>query len=227
MSEESKSAFIRRDRILYLRRQRVVLDEDLASIYGITTKRLNERIRRNRDRFPEDFVFLPSDREVADLRSQNATSSYGGRRYRPYAFTEHGAVMAANVLNSPVAIQVSVLVVLAFIKLREAFIDQSDLKRRLLEIERRVAKGFSELQKPEPPKENQLGFGERELNTSALLKINLRRPLHPRIRRSQRRHEDLMHCLRLMRIPGELEVGCGAGVLCYDAGKSQVECRAN
>ena len=107
------------------------------------------------------------------MRSQIATSSYGGRRYRPYAFTEHGAVMAANVLNSPIAVQASVVVVRAFIKLREAFIDQADLKRRLLEIESRVAKGFSEheeelreirfliseLQKPEPPKKSRMGFG--------------------------------------------------------------------
>ena len=175
MSEESKVAFIRMDRILFIRGQRVVLDEDLASIFGVSTKRLNEQIRRNLKRFPEDFVFRLSDQEVTDLRSQSATSSsnYGGRRYRPSAFTEHGAVMAANVLNSPIAVQASVVVVRAFIKLREAFIDQADLRRRLVEIERRVAKGFSEheqelreirfliseLQKPEPPKRNRLGFG--------------------------------------------------------------------
>ena len=174
MSKETKATSVRLDRILFLRGQRVVLDEDLAVIFGVTTKRLNEQIRRNIRRFPDDFLFQLSDQEVADLRSQFATSSssYGGRRYKPYAFTEHGAVMAANVLNSPIAIQASVLVVRAFIKLREAFIDQADLKRRLAEIERRVAKGFSEheqelreirfliseLQKPEPPKKNRLGF---------------------------------------------------------------------
>lgn len=175
MSEELKTASIRTDRIFFLRGQRVVLDEDLAAVYGVSTKRLNEQIKRNLERFPEDFLFQLSDQEVGDLRSQFATSkaSRGGRRYRPYAFTEHGAVMAANVLNSPIAIQASVVVVRAFIKLREAFLDQADLKRRLVEIERRVAKGFSEhdqelreirfliseLQKPEPPKKNRLGFG--------------------------------------------------------------------
>ncbi len=174
MSEETKSASIRLDRILFLRGQRVVLDEDLAVVFGVSTKRLNEQIRRNLERFPEDFLFQLSDQEVSDLRSQIATSKEGrgGRRYKPYAFTEHGAVMAANVLNSPIAIQASVVVVRAFIKLREAFIDQADLKRRLAEIERKVAKGFSEheqelreirfliseLQKPEPPKKNRLGF---------------------------------------------------------------------
>ena len=174
MSEENKAPSIRIDRILFLRGQRVVLDQDLAVVFGVSTKRLNEQIRRNLERFPEDFLFQLSDQEVSNLRSQFATSSssYGGRRYKPYAFTEHGAVMAANVLNSPIAIRASVVVVRAFIKLREAFTDQEDLKRRLAEIERRVAKGFSEheqelreirlliseLQKPEPPKNNRLGF---------------------------------------------------------------------
>ena len=174
MREEIKATSIRLDRILFLRGQRIVLDEDLAAVFGVSTKRLNEQIRRNLARFPEDFLFQLSDQEVSDLRSQFATSKEGrgGRRYKPYAFTEHGAVMAANVLNSPIAIQASVVVVRAFIKLREAFIDQADLKRRLAEIERRVAKGFSEheqelrdirfliseLQKPEPPKKNRLGF---------------------------------------------------------------------
>lgn len=174
MSEGLKAPSIRLDRILFMRGQRVVLDVDLAAVFGVSTKRLNEQIRRNRERFPEDFLFQLSDQEVSDLRSQFATSKEGrgGRRYKPYAFTEHGAVMAANVLNSPIAIQASVVVVRAFIKLREAFIDQADLKRRLAEIERRVAKGFSEheqelreirfliseLQKPEPPKKNRLGF---------------------------------------------------------------------
>jgi hypothetical protein len=103
MSEEVKTASIRTDRIVFLRGQRVVLDEDLAAVYGVSTKRLNEQIRRNLERFPEDFLFQLSDQEVSDLRSQFATSKAGrgGRRYKPYAFTEHGAVMAANVLNSP------------------------------------------------------------------------------------------------------------------------------
>ena len=175
MSEEVKTTSIRTDRIFFLRGQRVVLDEDLAAVFGVSTKRLNEQIRRNLERFPEDFLFQLSDQELSDLRSQIATSKEGrgGRRYKPYAFTEHGAVMAANVLNSPIAIKASVLVVRSFIKLREAFLDHADLKRKLAEIERRVARGFSEheqelreirfliseLQKPELPKKNRLGFG--------------------------------------------------------------------
>ena len=84
-----------------IRGQRVILDTDLARIYGVPTKRLNEQVKRNGERFPEDFAFQLTAREASDLRSQFATSrSHGGRRYLPYAFTEHGALMAANVLNS-------------------------------------------------------------------------------------------------------------------------------
>lgn len=92
MSEEVKAASIQTDRIFFLRGQRVVLDEDLAAVYGVSTKRLNEQIKRNLARFTEDFLFQLSEQEVSDLRSQFATSKAGrgGRRYRPYAFTEHG-----------------------------------------------------------------------------------------------------------------------------------------
>ena len=124
------------------------LDADLAYIYGVPTKRLNEQVRRNADRFPEDFMFQLSIQENTDLKSQIATSrsngiqsqiettsAHGGRRKLPYAFTEHGAIMAANVLNSPEAIRMSVFVVRAFIKMREALISRSELERRLLQIE--------------------------------------------------------------------------------------------
>jgi len=102
-------------RILVVRGQKVMLDMDLAGLYGVTTKRLNEQTRRNLDRFPSDFVFQLTVQEVAFLRSQFATSRtglpqciWGGRRYSPYAFTEHGAIMAAMVLNSARAIEISV-----------------------------------------------------------------------------------------------------------------------
>ncbi len=112
------------DRIYTVRGKRVMLDADLARLYGVTTKRLNEQIRRNIERFPEDFAFQLTNHEFADLRSQNATSNEplpgrGGRRYQPWAFTEHGAIMAASVLNTPRAVEVSVFVVRAFVKLRE------------------------------------------------------------------------------------------------------------
>jgi hypothetical protein len=108
-------------KILVVREQRVILDADLARLYGVTTKRLNEQVRRNRDRFPEDFVFQLDAEETEVLRSHFATSKAGsgGRRYCPYAFTEHGALMAASVLNSPRAVEVSVYVVRAFVRMRE------------------------------------------------------------------------------------------------------------
>ena len=121
-----------------LRSERVILDSDLARIYGVPTKRLNEQVRRNAGRFPSDFVFQLTRQEVAILRSQIATSSsaYGGRRYLPYAFTEHGAIMAANVLNSPRAVQMSVFVVRAFVALRRDLGRYTVLRRKLAELER-------------------------------------------------------------------------------------------
>ena len=113
-------------RIYTVRGQRVMLDSDLAEVYGTTTKRLNEQVKRNEDRFPKEFTFRLSKSEWAVLRSQIATSSSGrgGRRYPPRAFTEHGAIMASNVLNSDRAIRVSVHVVRAFIKQRQMLDDQ-------------------------------------------------------------------------------------------------------
>lgn len=132
--------------ILTLRGQRVILDHDLARLYGVSTKRLNEQVKRNRDRFPEDFMFQLEVQEVASLRSQIATSNgaKGGRRYRPYVFTEHGAVMAANVLSSKVAIHASIIVVRTFIRMRTMLAEHGELKRRLQYIEKRLAQGFAE-----------------------------------------------------------------------------------
>jgi len=117
-----------------------MLDADLAEIYGVSTKRLNQQFRRNRKRFPEDFAFQLNEQEAAALRLQFATSKKGrgGRRYRPFVFTEHGAVMLSNVLNSPVAIQASIMVARAFVKLRKILSLHKDLARRLDELERRV-----------------------------------------------------------------------------------------
>jgi len=130
-------------RILLVRGQRVMLDADLARLYAVTTKRLNEQVRRNRERFPQDFCFQLTNQEVAILRSQFATSSshaeqWGGRRSAPRVFSEHGAVMAATVLNSPRAIALSVLVVRAFVRLREMVASNQELVRKLEELERRV-----------------------------------------------------------------------------------------
>src|ERR1700736_328073 len=108
-------------RILILRGHKVILDSDLAELYGVPVKRLNEQVKRNVERFPADFMFQLSAREHDHLRSQFATSKQarGGRRYPPYAFTEHGAIMAATVLNSKRAVEMSVFVVRAFVRLRE------------------------------------------------------------------------------------------------------------
>ena len=133
------------------RGQKVILANDLANLYGVTTKRLNEQVKRNGDRFPEDFVFQISPQENDDLRSQFATSNEkinkgkpitgvkrGGRRYLPYAFTEHGAIMAANVLNSPSAIQMSVFVVRAFVRMRNLMSDTRELTQRLSIMEKEL-----------------------------------------------------------------------------------------
>lgn len=131
-------------RIFVVRGQRVILDSDLAKLYGVSTTRLNQQVTRNLERFPEDFMFEVSIQEVTPLMLQNATSKRGGRRKPPRVFTEFGAVMAANVLNSRVAISASILLVRVFVRLREAMHEHADLKRRLQLLEQRVAKGFSE-----------------------------------------------------------------------------------
>ncbi|MFO1218118.1 MAG: ORF6N domain-containing protein [Burkholderiaceae bacterium] len=122
-------------RIVVLREQKVLIDADLAALYGVETRRLNEQVRRNRERFPEDFIFELSAEEFANLKSQTATSSWGGRRKLPFAFTEHGAIMAATVLNTPRAVEVSVYVVRAFVKLRELVASHRELARRLEDLE--------------------------------------------------------------------------------------------
>jgi hypothetical protein len=126
--------------ITSIRGRRVILDSDLARLYGVTTARLNEQVKRNRDRFPDDFMFSLSQQEYANLISQIATSRFwGGRRKLPSVFTEHGAIMAANVLSSDCAIEISVYVVRAFVRLREAMLANAELTANLAELERRVA----------------------------------------------------------------------------------------
>lgn len=115
-----------------------MLDADLAELYGVETRRLNEQVRRNRERFPEDFMFQLTPEEFTNLKSQFATSSWGGRRKLPYAFTEHGAIMAASVLNSPRAIEISIHVVRAFNRLREMISGHKELAQKLNQLERKV-----------------------------------------------------------------------------------------
>jgi hypothetical protein len=119
---------------------RVVFDDDLARLYGVTTARLNQAVRRNAQRFPEDFAFRLSETEARNLRSQFVISSggHGGRRTRPWVFTEHGAIMAATVLHSILAIDMSIFVVRAFLRLRDAAASHREIALKLDALERRV-----------------------------------------------------------------------------------------
>lgn len=130
-------------RILVLRGQKVLLDSDLAELYGVPTKRFNEQVRRNMERFPADFMFQLTEEEFSVLRSHFATSNdkpagRGGRRYPPYAFTEHGAIMAATILKSPRAVEMSVYVVRAFVRLREVLASNAELAKRLDDLEQKT-----------------------------------------------------------------------------------------
>jgi len=125
--------------ILKIRGQKVILDADLALLYGVSTKRLNEQVKRNSNRFPSDFLFRLSKGETdGTMRSQFATASKRNIRHNPYAFTEHGAIMAANILNSTRAIQMSLFVVRAFVKMRERLTENQVWGRRLAEIEKKL-----------------------------------------------------------------------------------------
>jgi hypothetical protein len=122
-----------------IRGQKVILDADLARIYGVTTKALNQAVKRNLKRFPDDFLLKLSLEELENLRSQIVTSSlHGGQRYLPYAFTENGAIMAANVLNSPAAVRMSVFVVRAFVKMRELLGGTKELAKQLADLEKKL-----------------------------------------------------------------------------------------
>lgn len=129
-------------RIVLIRGQRVVLDTDLAAFYGETTKRFNQQVSRNRARFPEDFMFQLTDEEFAALRLQSATLKTGRgqhRKYLPYAFTEHGAIMAATLLNSPRATALSIYVVRAFVELRGLLSANKELASKVHALERKVS----------------------------------------------------------------------------------------
>jgi hypothetical protein len=182
MASNRKIASIERA-IYSLRGQRVMLDSDLAAIYGVTTRRLNEQLRRNRSRFPDDFAFQLTAEESRNLKSQIATSSlrsqfvtsssHGGKRKLPWVFTEHGALMLASVLNSQIAVQASVRVVRAFVRLREMVAANVQLAAKLEQLERRldshdeaIVELFAALKRllesPEPSRRREIGFHVRE-----------------------------------------------------------------
>jgi hypothetical protein len=124
--------------------QRVLLDADLAALYGVTVKRLNQQVRRNATRFPQDFVIQLTNQDLANLKMQNESSRllpirWGGRRKQTLAFTEHGAIMAATVLNSPRAVEMSVYVVRAFVRARELLQSHAELSRELALLKKSVA----------------------------------------------------------------------------------------
>jgi len=154
-------------KILLIRGRKVMLDSDLAKLYGVPTFRFNEQVRRNLKRFPEDFMFQLTKDEHRSLISQFAISKIGrgGRRFLPYVFTEHGALMAANVLKSEKAIEASIYVVRAFAKLREMIASHKDLARRLAELEKKYDSQFKvvfdairQLMEPLPSKPRRIGF---------------------------------------------------------------------
>jgi hypothetical protein len=162
------------NRILLVRGQRVMLDSDLAAVYGVSTTRLNEQLRRNRKRFPSDFAFQLTREEFAALISQFAISKKGrgGRRTLPWVFTEHGAIMLASVLNSEIAIEASIRVVRAFVRLREIVSANAELAAKFAQLERRldshdeaIAQLFAAIRQllaPPPGKKREIGFHIRE-----------------------------------------------------------------
>ena len=157
-------------KILVLRNQKVILDTDLAELYGVSVKRLNEQVKRNPKRFPPDFLFTLTAPEYDNLRSQTAasSSSHGGRRYLPHAFTEHGAIMAASVLNSKRAIEMSIFVVRAFVQMRQATARNEQIVSKLAELEARLDSHDGEIQElveavreliaPLPANDRRIGF---------------------------------------------------------------------
>jgi ORF6N domain-containing protein len=161
-------------RIFTLRGHRVLLDQDLAKLYGVQLKRLNEQVKRNRDRFPEDFTFqltFEEGKAVRAVRSQNATlqNPLQHLRFPPYVFTEHGAMMLANVLKSPLAVRASIQVVRAFVRLRRMLAWSNQIAKKIEALERRVGEHDAELQHvlrtlrkliepPPPPPKRPIGF---------------------------------------------------------------------
>ena len=154
-------------KILLIRGQKVMLDADLAYLYGVETKRLNEQVRRNKERFPEDFMFQLSAQEKMEVVANcDHLSKLKFSPNLPYAFTEHGAIMAASVLNTPLAVEVSVQVVRAFVKLREMILSHKDLAKKLEDLEKKYDSQFKLvfdairqlMAPPEPRKKRPIGF---------------------------------------------------------------------
>ena len=142
MSETNNSLVIPDEiimtKIYFIREQKVMIDSDLAELYGVETRRLNEQVKRNLSRFPEDFMFQLTDQEFLNLKSQIATSSWGGRRKTPYAFTEHGVLMLSSVLNSEKAVSVNIQIMRIFTKVRQLLMDNLNVKLEIEEIKKKL-----------------------------------------------------------------------------------------
>lgn len=155
-------------KIFLIRGLKVMLDSDLAELYQVATKRLNEQVKRNKDRFPEDFMFELNKEEWENLKSQNATSTWGGRRTLPFVFIEHGVLMLSSVLNSQRAIQVNIQIMRIYTKLREMLLTNKEILLKLEKLERTVMshdeelklifKYLRELLNPPQDPRNQIGF---------------------------------------------------------------------
>jgi hypothetical protein len=196
MSKAALAAVRRVDsRILYLRDQKIILDSDLAELYGVEVRHLNQQVKRNSKRFPGEFLFQLSSKDVKSLRSQFVISNNGrgGRRYMPYAFTEYGAIMAATILNSERAIAMSIFVVRAFVRTRQALITNQRIVGKLNEIEYRLENHDADIQKlvdairelmtPLPANRRRLGFeipqGKSKTNSGrsiTLIRSSARKP---------------------------------------------------
>ena len=158
------------NRILLIRGEKVIVDADLAQFYGVQTKRLNEQVKRNKDRFPKDFMFQLTANEKSELIANcDHLDNLKYSKALPYAFTEHGAIMAASVLNSQMAIEVSIYIVRAFVKIRRVIAEYKEISRRVALIENQLAdhdeqiieliKAIKQLLKPDPPpKKRRIGF---------------------------------------------------------------------
>lgn len=159
-------------KIYLIRNQKVMLDSDLAELYGVETKVLNQAVKRNIERFPKDFMFQLSSEETENLKSQFVTSSWGGKRKRPFVFTEQGVSMLSGVLNSPVAIQVHIQIIRIFSKMKELLLSHKDILLKLERLEKDVKENkqdiamifeaLKQLLNPPQPKRRMIGFNRKD-----------------------------------------------------------------
>ena len=180
MSKTSLVRLVEEEKIMnkihVIRNHKVMLDFDLAEMYGVETKRLNEQLKRNLKRFPKDFMFTLSEKETQHLRSQNATSSWGGNRRKPNAFTEQGVAMLSSILNSETAIEVNISIIRVFTKLRSFTLTQKDILIQLVKLEKEVKGNSNDIENiflvlkkliekdANPIKRNKIGFKNYDIS---------------------------------------------------------------